>query len=149
LERGARRRFQHAMTPPAAASGDADWAVLAAAARAASAQAYCPYSRFPVGAAVRSADGRVFAGCNVENASFGLTVCAERNAVFQAVAAGARALVALALYTPTPKPVTPCGACRQVLAEFGVRELVCVAQDGASVHYALADLLPHAFGLAP
>jgi cytidine deaminase len=127
---------------------DSAWNELAAAARAASAHAWCPYSGFAVGAAVRAADGRVFAGCNVENASYGLTVCAERNAVFQAVAAGARDLVALALFTPTPQPASPCGACRQVMAEFGVREVRCAAEDGHDARYTLEQLLPHAFGLA-
>jgi cytidine deaminase len=127
---------------------ETDWSQLVAQARAVSANAWCPYSRFAVGAAVRAADGRVFAGCNVENASFGLTVCAERNAVFQAGAAGARELVALALFTPTPEPASPCGACRQVMAEFGVREVRCVGQDGREAHYTLAELLPHGFTLA-
>ena len=126
---------------------DAQWRALAAAARAASANAYAPYSRFAVGAAVLAADGRVFCGCNVENASFGLTICAERNAVFQAVAAGARNLVAVALYTLTAEPASPCGACRQVLAEFGVRDVLCVAQDGREARHALDVLLPHSFKL--
>lgn len=126
---------------------DAQWRALRDAARAASANAYAPYSRFAVGAAVLAADGRLFAGCNVENASYGLTICAERNAVFQAVAAGARTLVTVAVYTPTPQPATPCGACRQVLAEFGVREVLCVAQDGQEARYDLDALLPHAFAL--
>jgi len=81
---------------------DAAWQALLAAAKAASAHAYCPYSHFAVGAAVRAADGRVFSGCNVENASYGLAICAERNAIFHAVAAGARDIVAFAIYTPTP-----------------------------------------------
>jgi cytidine deaminase len=127
---------------------DPDWDGLVAAARAASANAWCPYRGFAVGAAVRAADGRVFAGCNVENASYGLTICAERNAVFQAVAAGARELLAVALYTPTAQPATPCGACRQVMAEFGVRDVLCVGQDGEGERHALGALLPHAFRLA-
>lgn len=128
---------------------EADWRALADAARDASTRAYCPYSRFAVGAAVRTADGRTFTGCNVENASFGLTICAERNAVFQAVAAGARHIVAVALYTPTPQPSTPCGACRQVMAQFGAPQIRCECQGGTSEHYALDDLLPRRFGLAP
>jgi cytidine deaminase len=126
---------------------DDDWRALAAAARAASMNAYAPYSRFAVGAAVRAGDGRLFAGCNVENASFGLTICAERNAVFQAVAGGARNLVALALFTPTPEPASPCGACRQVLAEFGVREVRCAGEDGREACFTLDALLPHRFSL--
>jgi cytidine deaminase len=124
---------------------EADWQSLADAARDASTRAYCPYSRFAVGAAVRAADGCVFTGCNVENASFGLTVCAERNAIFQAVAAGARDIVAVAVYTPTPQPSTPCGACRQVMAQFGAPEVRCDADGGATARYTLDELLPQRF----
>src|SRR5205814_4528120 len=90
---------------------------LAAAARRAAGHAYCPYSRFPVGAAVLTDRGEIFTGCNVENASYGLTICAERNAVFQAVTHGQGRLViqAVVVYTPTPQPTAPCGACRQVI----------------------------------
>ena len=87
---------------------DSQWQPLVAAANAASAHAYCPYSRFAVGAAVQSADGHVFTGCNIENASYGLAVCAERNAVFHAVAAGAREIVAAVIYTPTPAAINTC-----------------------------------------
>ncbi len=121
---------------------------LAAAAKDASTRAYCPYSRFPVGAAVRAADGRVFAGCNVENASFGLTVCAERNAIFNAVSAGAEAIAVLVVYTPTDTPVTPCGACRQVLFEFGkTAEVVCVCAGAQRLTFKASELLPHGFTL--
>lgn len=127
-----------------------DWQRLAEAARAACAHAYCPYSRFPVGAAVMTVDGSIASGCNVENASFGLTVCAERNALARAVADGATSIVALVLYTPTPQPVTPCGACRQVIAEFGRDASIrAICTGPASVEYTLAELLPHGFGLAP
>jgi cytidine deaminase len=127
---------------------DSGWRALVAAAKAASAQAYCPYSSFAVGAAVRTADGRVFAGCNVENASYGLAVCAERNAVFHAVAAGARDIVAVAVYTPTPMYATPCGACRQVLLEFARNAEVLCACDGAERgHFTVTSLLPHGFAL--
>ena len=120
---------------------------LVAAAKEASRRAYCPYSNFRVGAAVLTADGAVFAGCNVENASYGLTICAERNAVFQAVARGARALKAVAVYTPTTTPTAPCGACRQVLNEFGPDADVLCACDGPDViRTTVGALLPEAFG---
>jgi cytidine deaminase len=125
-----------------------EWCALVAAARTASANAHCPYSRFAVGAAVLTFDGAISAGCNVENASFGLTVCAERNAIFRAVADGAKSIVALALYTPTPKPTTPCGACLQVIAEFGRDARVrCACASGEYDEYSLGDLLPHGFAL--
>src|SRR2546423_1798576 len=92
---------------------------LTEAARAASRRAYCPYSRFPVAAALLTADGEVVPGCNIENASYGLTICAERAAVFQAVARGHPSVRAILIYTPTKTPSAPCGACRQVLNEFG------------------------------
>jgi cytidine deaminase len=130
-----------------ASLSDTDWRDLAAAARAASAHAHCPYSRFAVGAAVRTADGRVFTGCNVENASFGLTICAERNAIFQAVTAGARDVIAVALYTPTKRPVSPCGACRQVIAEFGAADVMSSCDGEATKRWTAAELLPDGFGL--
>lgn len=127
---------------------DGEWPPLIAAAKRASEHAYCPYSRFAVGAAVRAADGRVFAGCNVENASFGLTICAERNAIFQAIAAGARDIVAVAVYTPTPNVTTPCGACRQVMAEFAHGALVlCACAGSERAIFTAAALLPHGFAL--
>lgn len=120
---------------------------LAQAARHAAEWAYCPYSRFSVGAAVLADDGRIFAGCNVENASFGLTICAERNAVFAMVAGGARRIVAVAIYTPTRVPTMPCGACRQVVREFGVNVDIIATCDGEEVERTtLAAILPEAFG---
>jgi len=90
------------------------------AAMQASKLAYCPYSKFPVGAAILVSDGRIFTGCNVENRSYGLTNCAERTAIFTAVAEGARKIAAVAIAAPKAEyPVGPCGACRQVLTEFG------------------------------
>lgn len=130
----------------------ADLEELAAAARDASTRAYCPYSRFPVGAALRTSDGRVFTGCNVENASYGLTVCAERNAIFNAVGAGAREIRTLVIYTPTEAPVTPCGACRQVLVEFGRNaDVVCCCAGDQRLAFKASELLPHGFtlGTAP
>lgn len=120
---------------------------LELAARESSRRAYCPYSRFPVGAAVLAEDGRIFSGCNVENASYGLTICAERAAVFAMVAAGARRLVAVAIHTPTRTPTVPCGACRQVLREFGTDVAIRATCDAAEVlETTLAALLPSAFG---
>jgi cytidine deaminase len=124
------------------------WRQLADAARVASSRAYCRYSNFRVGAAVLGSNGAITVGCNVENASFGLTICAERNAIFGAIASGARAIVALALYTPTPRLVTPCGACRQVLAELGRDAQVRCTCDGPDVTtFTLESLLPHRFML--
>lgn len=97
-------------------NADLDPAALVGAARAAAAHAYAPYSHFPVGAALLGADGNIYAGCNVENASYGLCLCAERNALFHAVARGCRDFRALAIVANVPVP--PCGACRQALAEF-------------------------------
>lgn len=124
---------------------------LVQAARAARQYAYAPYSGYLVGAAVRTDDGRLFAGCNVENASYGLSVCAERVAVWNAIAAGARAIVAVAVCTPDGG--TPCGACRQVLMEFAAQPEACsvwvVRPDEIVAHYPLAALLPEAFRLRP
>jgi cytidine deaminase len=123
------------------------WNELKAAARAVSRHAYCPYSRFPVGAAVLTEAGDVFAGCNVENASYGLTVCAERSALFQMVARGGGRLRAVAVYTPTPTPTAPCGACRQVANEFGPDAEFLSFCDGSGVlRKRLSELLPDSFG---
>ena len=114
---------------------------------AASEKAYCPYSHFRVGAAVLTDRGEVFAGSNVENASYGLSICAERNAVFQAVTNGATRLRALVVYTPTPTPTAPCGACRQVISEFSTdAEIVCVCDGADVIRFKPLDLLPDAFG---
>jgi cytidine deaminase len=118
---------------------------LIAAATAARRAAYAPYSGFAVGAALLTSDGRVTTGCNVENASYGLSVCAERNAIFHAVAEGERSLAAVAVVTENG--VTPCGACRQVLAEFNPQMTVIVADTtGNRTIYRLDELLPRAFG---
>ena len=115
-------------------------------ARAASEQAYVPYSGFKVGAAVLVEGGELFAGCNVENASYSLTICAERNALFQAVARGHRRVLAVAIYTPTAEPCPPCGACRQALIEFGPDvEVFSFAATAEQLHARLSDLLPHSF----
>lgn len=111
--------------------------------------AYAPASRFHVGAAVLSRDGRVFVGCNVENASYGLTICAERAAVCAAVAAGARDLVAVAIATDLEQPGRPCGACRQVLAEFGLgMQVLLVGRSGVRQQTTLRALLPDPFTFA-
>lgn len=129
--------------PPSAQQSKA----LMAAAREAGARAYAPYSRFQVGAAALADDGRVFTAANVENASYGLTSCAERNAIFAAVSAGVRSIVAVAIHTPTERPVSPCGACRQVIHEFGPRARVMSCCDGeASGDWSIDELLPGAFG---
>jgi cytidine deaminase len=122
-------------------------AALEQAARQAADHAYAPYSKFTVGAAVQTADGSIFIGCNVENASFGLTNCAERTAVFSAVAAGHRQLTCVAIYTPTETPTAPCGACRQVLREFGVDlKVISTCRGPARIETTLAQLLPDSFG---
>jgi len=107
--------------------------------------AYAPYSRFRVGAAVL-AEEQIFTGCNVENASFGLTICAERAAVFAAVTAGARRLEAVAVAGDAGTPTAPCGACRQVLFEFGPEMTVILHGGQGTIIHSLAALLPRAFG---
>jgi cytidine deaminase len=115
-------------------------------ARRAREAAYAPYSSFTVGAAVLTAAGEIFSGCNIENASLGATICAERVAIFRAVAAGCRDLNALAVIADTPEPVAPCGLCRQVLAEFTPDCLVLMANMAGRIRLAnLTELLPLAF----
>jgi cytidine deaminase len=118
---------------------------LVTAALAVRRRAYAPYSRFRVGAALLARDGAIYSGCNVENASYGLTICAERNAVAHAVAMGARAFDAVVI--ATENGVAPCGACRQVLAEFNP-QMTVILVDGAGRQrrFSLAELLPVAFG---
>lgn len=118
---------------------------LVAAARAARERAYAPYSNFPVGAAVLCADGRVFEGCNIENASFGLTICAERVALFNAVAAGCREIEALAIVGPGADPLSPCGACRQVMVELSPDAEVIMAGDAGVRRRSVRQLMPEAF----
>jgi cytidine deaminase len=118
------------------------------AARTARSRAYAPYSDFHVGAAVL-AGGEVFTGVNVENASYPLSVCAERNAVAAAVGAGQRTIEAVAVVADAEDPTPPCGGCRQVLNEFGPRMLVvCEGSGGRRTEWVLSEILPHAFGPA-
>jgi len=105
--------------------------------------AYAPYSSFAVGAALLAADGRIFTGCNVENLSYGLTCCAERVAVGSAVAAGAREFVAMAVVADTQTPISPCGACRQVMTEFSVPTVILANRD-QRLALSLTELLPRA-----
>jgi cytidine deaminase len=125
-------------------------AELVAAARAARERAYAPYSGFRVGAALLTAQGDVVTAANVENASYGLAICAERSAVVAAIAAGSRDFVSIAVAGNGPDPVTPCGACRQVLREFpeGVDlEVLCAGETGDElVTTTLGALLPDSFG---
>jgi len=126
-----------------------NWPELEQAARQAATRAYVPYSHFAVGAALMTANGDVFIGCNVENAAFGLTNCAERTAVFSARAANAdmTQISAICVYTPTQVPTPPCGSCRQVLNEFGPQMRVRMICDGPEVFDTTLDqLLPGAFG---
>ena len=122
---------------------------LEKAARAAAKNSYSPYSRFPVGAAILAGSGKIYTGCNVENASYGLCSCAERTAIFTAAAAGERIFQAVAVYTPTATATSPCGACRQVINEFGPTAVVISICDSADrIETTLDRLLPHAFGPA-
>ena len=109
-------------------------------------RAYTPYSLFAVGAAVEGETGRIYSGCNVENASYGLTICAERAAVFQAISAGETRLVRLLVVADTPEPVFPCGACRQVMREFDIREIILCNLAGEQRCMTLSELLPYGFG---
>ncbi len=121
---------------------------LRAAAEAARAQAYCPYSGFAVGAALEADDGRIFVGCNVENASYGVTLCAERAALAAAITGGARRFRRLAIVAPTDPGVAPCGACRQALAEFGLELVVEGFGPEGRRSWTLRELLPDGFGPA-
>ena len=132
---------------------DAALQALLDAARAAREHAYAPYSAFAVGAVVQTRDGRYFSGCNVENASYGLCNCAERTALFSAIAAGCQPgdFAALAVAADTDEPASPCGACRQVLAELCDQAMPVLLSNlhGASRQTTVAALLPEAFKLEP
>lgn len=118
-------------------------------AKKASENSYSPYSKFAVGACVMGESGNVYSGCNFENSSFGLTICAERNAVGSAVVAGEKKIKAVAIYSPNMKNCTPCGACRQVLTEFQTSDgmdVVTLCDEGLKI-YSLNSLLPENFVL--
>jgi cytidine deaminase len=137
------------------ALGRSEAAELVEAARAVRHSAYAPYSHYRVGSAIRTASGRIFTGCNVENATYGATLCAERSALAAMVAAGEREPVACAVVTSGAKPGAPCGICRQVLAEFAQDlDLLLASVDArdrvrARRRLRLGSLLPHAFRLLP
>ncbi|MEN8143344.1 MAG: cytidine deaminase [Gemmatimonadota bacterium] len=126
---------------------DLDIAELATCAHQAMERAYAPYSKFHVGAALEAEDGRVFGGCNVENASYPVSVCAERVALGAAVAAGAKRFRKIFICSSGADPVTPCGMCRQALSEFGVDlEVISEGTSGARQSWGLSELLPGHFG---
>lgn len=114
-------------------------------------RAYCPYSKFRMGAAVMDSAGYVYGGCNVENASYGLTICAERNAIFQAIAAGAHEITAVLVWTPTEEITMPCEACQQVIREFGPdAEIACICGNCSEIAPGIIrstrEALPKSFG---
>jgi cytidine deaminase len=121
--------------------------VLVEAARAASERAYCRYSHYAVGAAVQTEDGRIFTGCNVENASYGATMCAERSAIFGMVSAGERHIASVCVYAPGEPMAMPCGMCRQVISEFCRDAAVLVAGPRGVLRRSFASLFPEAFRL--
>lgn len=127
-------------SPASAAALDAE---LVLAARAARANSYAPYSNYAVGAALRAASGKIYTGVNVENAAYPLTNCAERSAIFAAVSQGEREFTAIAVATANGG--TPCGACRQVMAEFRIPRVIVAGATRRTVVYSLAELLPHSF----
>jgi cytidine deaminase len=119
---------------------------LEQAARQAAKRSYCPYSEFAVGAALLTADGHISSGCNIENASYGLTLCAERVALACAVADGHRHFIALVLFTATQTPTPPCGACLQMLAEFAPHlHIIAVCETGQTLEGSLETFLPNPF----
>jgi cytidine deaminase len=127
-------------------SGDAGSEKLIAAARAAREHAHAPYSKFRVGAAVRAASGKIFTGCNVENATYGLTLCAERVAVFKAVSEGERGFDAVAVVADTDSLTPPCGSCRQILWEFcGDAEVILANLQGKVEHHRMSAIFPKPF----
>ena len=124
-----------------------DLAELVAAARAVRERAYAPYSRFLVGAALRAEDGQVFVGCNVENASYGATICAERSAILAMVAAGQRSITGIAVFTDAETLAMPCGLCRQVISEFQKDARVVVANPRQQRILGFSEIFPEPFVL--
>ena len=125
-----------------------DWEALIDAAKKAREHAYAKFSGFEVGAALLTASGKITTGCNVENSSFGLTMCAERTAVFKAVSEGEKDFAAIAVVSSSNPPARPCGACRQVLYEFNPNlEIICVNMAGIVDKFTLEELLPEGFRL--
>lgn len=109
---------------------------------------YCPYSKFAVGACVLTENGNTYCGCNFENSSFGMSICAERNAVGSAIAAGEKIIKAVAIYSPNQDNCFPCGACRQVLDEFKDSDIDVIVKSGDEIHvHKLSGLLPESFSL--
>ena len=116
-------------------------------AKEAKGKAYAPYSGFKVGAAIEAESGIIYTGCNVENSSFGLSMCAERVAIFKAVSEGERKFKKIAIVANTKGPVSPCGACRQVMSEFGNFDVILANDDGEIEQTTVDQLLPGAFNL--
>lgn len=114
----------------------------------ASKNAYCKYSNFKVGASLISTNGKIYSGCNMENASYGLTICAERSAICQMTADGEYGIDVIVIYTPTQKATAPCGACRQVINEFSTKDtaVLSVCDSDDFIYLGITDLLPHSFG---
>ncbi|MFR1672297.1 MAG: cytidine deaminase [Candidatus Gastranaerophilaceae bacterium] len=124
-----------------------DYEYLLQKAKEVSHNAYVPYSNFPVGACVLTENDKIYTGCNFENASFGLTICAERNAIGSAIADGETKIKAVAIYSPKIKNCYPCGACRQVISEFqgdNETDIILEAQDGIQI-YKFSEILPYIF----
>lgn len=124
-----------------------DYKLLMDRAKEASKMSYSPFSRFAVGASVLAGSGKVYAGCNIENSSFGMTVCAERCAIFKAVSEGEKEILAVAIYSPNADDCFPCGACRQVMYEFqGDKEVEVITENCGEINVRkLSDFLPYGF----
>ena len=125
-----------------------DYKQLMDKAKEASKMSYSPFSRFAVGAALIAKSGKIYSGCNIENSSFGMTNCAERTAIFKAVSEGEREILAIAIYSPNSDNCYPCGACRQVIAEFAESDTVVLQKIGEEIRpYTINELLPETFVL--